>query len=264
MTGGDWLPHDKDDVEGVHAEIEYPIAYSRSFLVWASRCRPEGLLIKKLMKIVVFGANGKIGSVVVEEALSRGHAVTAAVRSPGKVTARHPSLRIVRAQIDDVASVQTTVAGHDAVIDSVGGLGHENTRISIECARPLIEGMKRAGVRRLLIVGTAGTLEVSPGQMRMYQPGFPETLKGEAQAQLELQQFLRRLPPDDVEWTYFSPPALIEPGRRTGKITLGSDELLYNVCGESYISSENYAVAAIDELERPRYIRRRFTAVSEP
>jgi putative NADH-flavin reductase len=100
--------------------------------------------------------------------------------------------------------------------------------------------------------------------MRMRQPDFPEILKGEAQAQLELQEFLRGLPPYELDWTYFSPPALIESGERTGRITLGSDQLLKNESGESYISNEDFAVAAIDELEFPRHVRRRFTAVSEP
>jgi putative NADH-flavin reductase len=149
------------------------------------------------------------------------------------------------------------------VIDSVGGLGHENPRISIECARPLTEGMSRAGVRRLLVVGTAGTLEVAPGEMRMLQPDFPEILRGEARAQLELQSFLRDEAASDLIWTYFSPSALIEPGERTERITLGSDQLLRNADGDSYISNEDFAVAAIDELERPRHVRRRFTAVSE-
>jgi hypothetical protein len=215
------------------------------------------------MRIVVFGSTGKIGQVIVREALDRGHDVTAAVRDPQRMTQRHDRLRVRQAQIDDVDSVAETVAGHNGVIDSVGGLGHANPRISIECAQPLTDGMRRAGVRRLLVVGTAGTLEVAPGQMRMSQPDFPEVLRGEAQAQLELQQFLHDLPPDELDWTYFSPPALIEPGRRTGKVTLGSDELPRNAAGESYISNEDYALAAIDELERPQHIHRRFTAVSE-
>jgi uncharacterized protein len=215
------------------------------------------------MRIVVFGASGKIGQVIVREALGRGHEVTAAVRDPERMAQVHERLRVCVAQVDDVQSVRRTVAGHDAVVDSVGGLGHENPRISIDCAQSLVDGMRGAGVRRLLVVGTAGTLEVAPGQMRMAQPDFPDVLRGEAQAQLELQQFLRALPPDELDWTYFSPPALIEPGSRTGAVTLGTDQLPRNAAGESYISNEDYALAAIDELERPQHIGRRFTAVSE-
>jgi uncharacterized protein len=214
------------------------------------------------MKIAVFGASGVIGKVIVDEALTRRHEVTAAVRSPEKVTQEHPRLTVVKVQVDDADSVAAALEGHDAVVDSIGGLGHENTRISIECMDPLTEGMRRAGVRRLVVVGTAGTLEVRPGVMRKDLPDFPEVLKGEAQAQLEVQQFLKALPDDDLDWTYFSPPALIEAGERTGKLKLGLDQLLYNSQGNSYISNEDFAVATIDELESPQNVRRRFTAVS--
>lgn len=213
------------------------------------------------MKIVVFGANGAIGKTIVHEALSRGHEVTAAVRSPEKVDPRE-GLNVVAARIDDQADVEAAVAGHDAVVDSVGGLGHDNTRISIECMKPLTTGLKKTGVERLLVVGTAGTLEVSPGQMRKDQEDFPDFLKGEAQAQVEVQQFLKGLPEEYLEWTYFSPPALIEAGVRSGEVELGLDQLPTNSAGKSYISNEDFAMATIDELEQPRHVRRRFTAVS--
>jgi uncharacterized protein len=214
------------------------------------------------MRLTIFGANGQIGAVIVQEALARGHEVTAAVRSPEKVTARHDRLNVVRARIDDIDDVEAAVAGRDAVIDTVGGLGHEYVRISIECMTPLTDGMRRAGVRRLLVVGTAGTLEVAPGRMRKDQPDFPEFLRDEAAAQAEVQTFLRGLPEDALDWTYFAPPALIEAGERTGSVTLGTDQLPYNAAGKSYISNEDFAMATIDELEQPRHIRRRFTAVT--
>jgi putative NADH-flavin reductase len=214
------------------------------------------------VRLVVFGANGRIGSAIVAEALERGHTVTAAVRSPETVIPRDPGLRVVKASIDDAESVERAVRGHDAVVNSVGGLGHDNPRISIECAQPLVDGMRRAGVNRLLIVGTAGTLEVSPGMLRKDSPGFPELLKGEAQAQAELLDFFRALPEGTLEWTYFSPPALIEPGERTGRYRLGLDQLLVDDEGNSFISNEDYAVATLDELERPRHTGRRFTAIS--
>ena len=215
------------------------------------------------MNIVVFGASGRIGRVIVDEALARGHGVTAAARSPDTITTTHPRLDVRRARIDDDREVAAIAGGHDAVVDAVGGLGHDNPRISIDCAQPLIDGMTAAGVARLLIVGTAGTLEVQPGLRRMDTPDFPDMLKGEARAHEELQRFLRDLPlSSPVEWTYFSPPGLIEPGERTGAVTLGGDSLPFNDAGESYISNEDYAVAVLDELEEPRHIRRRFCAVS--
>ena len=214
------------------------------------------------MRIAVFGANGRIGRAIVVEALQRGHDVTAAVRSPAKMQDTHPRLRVVEAHIDDPSSVEAEVRDHDAVVDSVGGLGHDNPRISIECMEPLTLGLRRAGVKRLLVVGTAGTLQVPEGGMRKDQADFPEELKVEAQAQTEVLEYLRRLPNGLLKWTYFSPPALIEPGERTGRLKIGKDRLLFDDNGRSFISNEDFAAATIDELEAPRHVESRFTAIS--
>src|SRR4051812_22400362 len=115
------------------------------------------------MRIAVFGANGRIGGGIVREALQRGHEGTAGVRSADSMSSADPLLRVVEADIADADSVQRTVRGHDAVVSAVGGLGHDNPRIVIESAPALVDGMRAAGARRLLVVGTAGTLEVEPG-----------------------------------------------------------------------------------------------------
>lgn len=214
------------------------------------------------MKIAVFGANGRIGRAIVHEALDRGHEVIAAQRSTARGAPRFRGLSVVQAYIDNADSVAAAVQGADAVVDSVSGLGFDNPRISIECIDPLLNGMNRAGVRRLLVVGTAGTLYAAAGVMRMDMPDFPSQLAVEAQAHKELQAALRTLPPSAVAWTYFSPPGLIEDGMRTGSIIIGLDDLLFNKDGESFISNQDYAMAAIDELEQPRFVRMRFTAVS--
>lgn len=65
-----------------------------------------------------------------------------------------------------------------------------------------------------------------------------------------------------IDWTFFSPSALIAPGKRTGQYQLGTDQLLTNEQGESFISIADYAVALLDEVEDPHFIRQRFTAVS--
>jgi uncharacterized protein len=215
------------------------------------------------MDIAVFGANGNIGQVVVREALDRGHRVTAALRSPYKMPRMGGGLTTVRCDVADAGSVADAVRGHDAVVSSIGGFGHDNPRIAIECAPAIVEGMSAAGVRRLVIVGTAGTLLGEDGTQRMDGAGFPAFLRGEATSHRELQAYLRTLDPSAIAWTYFSPPVTIEPGERTGSYALGADHLMVNAAGESYISNEDYAVALLDELERPQHVGRRFTAVSE-
>lgn len=214
------------------------------------------------MRIAVFGASGRIGLAVVKEALERGHRVVAAQRSQPGGGIEHPSLEVRTAFVDRVDSVRETVAGCDAVVNAVSGLGWENTRISAECVEPLVDGMLAAGCRRLVWIGTAGTLHVAPGVMRMDSADFPSVLLDEARAHREVQRQLRGLAPGQISWSYFSPPALIEPGERTGSVILGLDDLLFNSAGRSVISNEDYAMALVDELERPRFIGTRFTAVS--
>lgn len=214
------------------------------------------------MRIVVFGSTGRIGRVVVQEALARGHQVVAVKRARSRAPEPTAGLSVVEAYIDDADSVADVTVGVDAVVNAVCGLGHEDPRISFKCADPLLAGMNRSGCGRVLVVGTAGTLFVAPGTMRMEAPGFPEELRSEAEAHRDLQMRLRSLPVDSVAWTYFSPPALIEDGNRSGSVIVGLDDLLFNEEGESFISNQDYAMAAIDELERPRFVRMRFTAVS--
>lgn len=215
------------------------------------------------LKLAIFGANGRIGSAVVREALQRGHMVTAAVRSVSSIQVRHHGLIVVEARISDALNVGVTVAGHDAVVDSIGGLGHDNPRISVECIRPLVSGMLDAGVDRLLVVGTAGTLRVPDGGMRKDQDDFPDRLRLEAQAHYEVLEYLRHGTPRQLRWTYFSPPALIEDGERTGNIRLGRDDLMFDESGRSFISTQDFALATLDELEAPNHVRVRFTAISE-
>jgi putative NADH-flavin reductase len=213
------------------------------------------------MRIAIFGANGKIGQVVVQEALDRGHDVTAAVRSP--MPFEHERLTVRQVDVLDRGSIRDAVDGHNAVVSAIGGNQRENKRIVIDCAPPLLDGMRAAGVKRLVIIGTAGTLEVEPGVQRMDRDDFPPVLLPEATAQRVLQAYLTLVDPADIEWTYFAPPGLIDPGDRTGEYVLGDTRLPFNSQGESYISNEDYSVALLDELERPAHVGQRFTATSE-
>jgi len=64
----------------------------------------------------------------------------------------------------------------------------------------------------------------------------------------------------DLDWTAISPPASIQPGERTGRFRLGTEHLLEDAEGQSRISREDFAIAVMDEIEKPRHMRRRFTA----
>lgn len=207
------------------------------------------------MKIALIGATGTIGSRIANEALARGHQVTAIARDVSKLNDKR--LRAVSADAADAQSLARAVERHDAVISAVGPSRDESTDIITTSARTLAEALPRAGVRRVLIVGGAGSLEVTPGLQLVDAPEFPAAWKPAALAAREALQLWRKN--DALDWTYFSPAAFIEPGERTGRYRTGGDQLLVDEKGQSRISAEDFAAAILDELEKPRHVRKRLT-----
>jgi putative NADH-flavin reductase len=209
------------------------------------------------MKIAIIGASGFIGSYVRDEALARSHQVTAIVRHPEKITAKNPHLTVVEADILK-DKVDELVKGHDAVISaySAGRSGSDIYNEQIQGYKAIISGVKKSGIKRLLAVGGASTLEVSPG-VELIDTMAPERITQGMLATRELLYMLRK--EKDLEWTFLSPAALIAPGERTGHYRIGKDQLVKNKEGESKISTQDYAIAMLDELENPQHIRERFT-----
>ncbi|NYI04299.1 NAD(P)-dependent oxidoreductase [Allostreptomyces psammosilenae] len=212
------------------------------------------------MKIVLFGATGMVGSRIAVEAVSRGHELTAASRSgrvPGGVGEGH-----VTALAGDASSadaVAELAAGQDAVASALApprdGADPRGPFLAVNKA--LVEGVRAAGVRRLVVVGGAGSLEVSPGVALLTTPGFPDAYRAEAEAHGQVLDFYRSV--TDLEWTYVSPAALIAPGERTGTFRLGGDRLLTDARGDSRVSAEDYAIAFLDELEKGAHPRARIS-----
>jgi putative NADH-flavin reductase len=210
------------------------------------------------MKIALFGATGTIGQRILDEALRRGHSVTAIVRDPSRLAVDHANLTAVRGDLLDSKSVAESVAGHDAVISAYGP-PHGAEQTIVAATRSLVEGLKRADVKRLVSVGGAGSLTVAPGLKLVDAPQFPESYKPIAIAHEDALEVLKQ-EAGDLAWTSFSPAALIEPGERTGTFRLGGDELVSDAAGQSRITAEDYAIALLDEVEAPAHVQRRFTA----
>jgi hypothetical protein len=209
------------------------------------------------MNIALFGASGTIGRRILNEALRRGHTVTAIVRDPTRINEQPSGMRSLAGNILDPQSVAATVAGHDSVLSAFGPSGEAPMTV-VDAARSLIAGLKTAGVKRLVVVGGAGSLEVAPGVHLVDTPEFPVAWKWAALAHRDaLNAF--RAEGGDIDWTYVSPAALMAPGERTGKFRLGGDQLLTDAEGQSRISAEDYAIAFLDEVEHPRHVRERFT-----
>lgn len=210
------------------------------------------------MRILLFGASGMIGSRIAAEALGRGHALTAATRSGETGDLTDPQLTAVVADASDAVQVAELAAGHDVVASALAPPrdGSEPTGPFVAANQALIEGTRAAGVRRLMVVGGAGSLRTSEGTALVDAPGFPDALKPEALAHRAVLDIYRQL--SDLDWTYLSPAAEIRPGERTGVYRLGKDQLLTDSAGRSRISAEDYAVAFLDEAENPAHVRRRF------
>ncbi len=210
------------------------------------------------MKIAIIGATGWIGGTVTHELLRRGHDVTAVARDPAKLATKHARLSAVHADLKDGASISKAVAGHDAVIASVASRKDGVAGFQVSTAKLLLAILPRAGVKRLIWVGGAGSLEVAPGMRLVDSPEFPAQWKQEALAQADTLEVFRQSNAA-LDWTFLSPPAMIGPGLRTGKYRTGENKLLANEKGESTISVDDFAMALVDELEKPKHIRARFT-----
>lgn len=199
------------------------------------------------MKIALIGASGNAGSRILKELSDRGHAVTAIVRQPDRI-ATLPGVTPVSGDVNEREALADTLRGHDAVVLSLPFAPNDPAK--------LIEPVRASGVKRYLVVGGAGSLEVAPGQRLIDQPGFPEEYRTEASAGAAFLDRLREV--EDLDWTFLSPSAMFVPGERTGQFRLGTDTLLSNEQGSS-ISFEDYAIALADEIEQPRHVRQRFT-----
>ncbi|MBO2446258.1 NAD(P)H-binding protein [Actinomadura barringtoniae] len=204
------------------------------------------------MKLLLIGSTGMIGSRVAAEARARGHEVVGTTRSGKEGT---ESL-----DAGDAARVADLAKGVDAVVLAIAPPrdGSEAEGPLLAAGRAVLDGLRRAGVRRLIVVGGAGSLETAPGVRHVDDPHFPEIYKAESLAQAELLEVIRK-EAGDLDWTYVSPAGVIEPGERTGTFRLGGDQLLLDAKGRSQISAEDYSVALVDELENGAAIGRRIT-----
>lgn len=208
------------------------------------------------MKVAVLGASGWIGSQIVEEAVTRGHQVIALVRNPSAIERQDVEIR----QLDVLAEQDFAQAlqGVDTVIASIGGRAAGNHDMVERSAAKLLEQLPNVGVKRLLWVGGAGSLEVAPGVQLVTVPDFPAEYKDEALAQSQALQVFRHSD-SPVNWTFVSPAAEIFPGEKVGHFRVGGDQLLTDAQGHSKISVADFASAMLDELETAKHAKQRIS-----
>lgn len=209
------------------------------------------------MKIAVVAANGKAGQLIVEEGLDRGMDITAIVRGENKTRAND-------AIIKDVFDIEKKdIEEYDVIVDAVGGWTPETVNIVPDAANHLAKLLKGSETR-LLVVGGAGSLFVNEEHTQTVADvtTFPDEVIQVLNAHQKALDDLRNY--DDVKWTYISPAGDFQAdGERTGKYTLGGEELILNSQGESVISYADYAISMIDEIESGSHIKERISVVSE-
>lgn len=210
--------------------------------------------------IVLIGASGFVGSAILNEALNRDFKVTAVTRHPENIQIRSENMKVVKADVSSLDAVTEVCKGADAVISAYNpGWNNPNIYVeTIEVYLTIIDGVKKAGVNRFLMVGGAGSLFIAPGLRLMDSGEVPEEILPAVKALAEFYlKFLRK--EKEIDWVFFSPAADMRPGVRTGRYRLGKDDMIIDLVGNSHISVEDYAAAMIDELEHPKHHQERFT-----
>ncbi len=212
------------------------------------------------MKIALIGATGFVGTAVLNEALNRGHYVTAIARNTDKITVSNPNLILKQADAYNVNELKAAIAGNDVVVSAFNsGWGNPNIYDDfIKGSETIQQATKEAGIPRLLIVGGAGSLEIKPGEQLVDSPSFPAEWKNGALAARDYLTTIRK--ETELDWTFLSPAImLLHDGERTGNYRLGTDQPVFNDQQQSTISVEDMAIAIVDELEKGQFIKKRFT-----
>lgn len=217
------------------------------------------------MNIALIGATGFVGAAVLATLLERGHHVTALVRDAARL-APQPGLTVSVADAYDPAAVASAVRGHDAVISAFNPGWNDPALYDnfLRGTEAIVRGVEASGVRRLLVVGGAGSLFVAPGVQLIDTPQFlehvpPNVVPG-ARAARDALTALRTN--TVLDWTYLSPPAMLGQGEATGAYRLGGEDLLMDGAQPAGIAVPDLALALVDEIEQPRHLRARFTVAS--
>jgi putative NADH-flavin reductase len=201
-----------------------------------------------MSNIALIGASGRIGTKITQELRRRGHSVTAIVRNPEKVPAQE-GVTVKAGDFTQPESIAPILQGHDAIISAATFIPGQ--------AENLISAVRGSGVKRFLMVGGAASLKTEDGRKVYDTIQLPEEWKAPVQEGMRTLGLLREV--NDLDWTFFSPAVMIQPGERTGKFRLGKEEVVKDAEGKSTISFDDYAIAMVDELEQPQNIKARFT-----
>jgi len=214
------------------------------------------------MNIAIIGASGFVGSALVNEAVRRGHQITAISRHPENIPSDSDLVTTKSVDVNNKEALAGVLNGHDAVLTAFhpGRDDPNQYKDYVNGHKTIQSAVKKSGVDRWLVIGGAGSLYNDSGDQLVDTPEFPDDFKEEASAARDYLDILKK--EDDLQWTYLSPAVMMNPGidtGRTGKYRKNTDSPVFNENGESKISVEDLVVAMLDELENGDYIQQRFT-----
>jgi putative NADH-flavin reductase len=214
------------------------------------------------MKIALIGATGFVGSAILKEALNRGQQVTAVLRHPEKLSIKDKNLKVIAGDVMDTEKLSELMKGNDAVVSAYNP-GWSNPDIYNEFLKGSLSiqaAVKRSGIKRLITLGGAGSSYIAPNLQLIDTPEFPAEWKAGALAARDYLNILRK--EDQLDWAFVTPAIEMHPGTsgvRKGVYRTGLENPVFDENKKSIISVEDVAVAVVDELEKPKHIRQRFT-----
>ena len=213
-----------------------------------------------MKKTALIGASGFVGSAILKELLSRGYEVEALVRNPENVKVNNPHLTVKKVDVADTKALADDLKGYDTIISAYnpGWTNPDIYNLTLQNYPRILEAAKEAGVKRLLRVGGAGTLFCAPGLRVVDSGAIPAEIMGGVKSLGKF--YLETLNNEkDIDWVFFSPAGVLEPGEATGTYRLGKDDLIVDSNGNSHITVGDYAKAMVDELDTPSHHKERFT-----
>lgn len=214
------------------------------------------------MKVALIGATGFVGSHILQELINRNYEVTAIARNVDKIKDK-PHVLAVQTDVNDEGRLASALKGNDVVISAYNA-GWENPEIYddfLAGGRHILQAVKDAGIKRLIIVGGAGSLKINDESRIVDSPDFPAAIKPGALAAADYLEVVKR--EDELDWTFFSPAIEMNPsnsGTRKGEYRTAIGHPVFDHDGKSILSVEDVAVAIADELENNKFIKQHFTA----